>query len=538
MKTQTKLVLAQGGVTLAAVLLAGLVMAYLSGELSTTLIFYIVLATAIGLALAVWTTRPLARRLQRILEISQAWRRGNLSLRIDEDQTDEIGQLAEQLDLLVEHLEQNEQDLSELQERNTRLTDQVRALAVVEERNRLARELHDSVKQHLFSLAMTASAIRPRLETLEGVSEELIEMVNEVELAARTAQQETTRLIEDLRPGSLQERGLVATLNDYTLLFGAKEHLLVYLEVQGDEIPLHSSLGETLYRVAQEALHNVARHAQATRADLQLRFLPGEVTLSVRDNGIGFDTSQPHQGLGLANMQERLMAVGGRLVVKSRPGIGTTILAEIGLTRPADKLPDQVEKEELAFIPTIDNWGWLGQRLVIPVGQTWPWLLADLKHLRRPILEPNDVPISLLKRAGVLGLGKGYILQLGDQPRQRIRIRSSRRGYEWRCEAADWLLRDYGGITSRMVLLRNGQPLAAMQYRGRQMHSWCEIVFDGRGYRLSHVQNQNGRCHLIDHTGEELLWIESDGEPNIQLSRPLPLTLVLMVVVRAMEESK
>jgi len=187
----------------------------------------IVCAALVGLLLGAWASRRLARRLGRALEISRAWLRGNLSLRIADPTKDDLGLLAEQLDLLADHLEKDERDLDVLRERNARLSDQVRALAVVEERNRLARELHDSVKQHLFSLAMTASAIRARFDALQDVPDDLGEMVHEVETTAQAAQREMTRLIKDLRPGSIEEQGLAEALNDYTLLFGAQEHLLI-----------------------------------------------------------------------------------------------------------------------------------------------------------------------------------------------------------------------------------------------------------------------------------------------------------------------
>ncbi|MDY7078801.1 MAG: histidine kinase, partial [Chloroflexota bacterium] len=133
------------------------------------------------------------------------------------------------------------------------------------------RELHDSVKQHLFSLAMTAGGIRARFDALPDVPHDLAEMVSEVETTAQSAQQEMTRLVKDLRPASLQEQGLAEALNDYTLLFGAREHLLIYLDVQGNDALLPPSVAESLYRVAQEALHNVARHARATRVDVHPR---------------------------------------------------------------------------------------------------------------------------------------------------------------------------------------------------------------------------------------------------------------------------
>jgi len=350
-----KLTIAHAVVTLAAVLVAevgalgGLALVtrqpmftLLEWGLHVTLVA--VVAALVGLALGAWASRRLTRRLHRALEISQAWLRGNLSLRIADPALDDLGLLAEQANLLAEHLAQDEQDLDELRERNARLTDQVRALAVVEERNRLARELHDSVKQHLFSLAMTASGIRTRFDAMrerqQDVPPELAEMVHEVETTAQTAQREMTRLIQDLRPGSLEERGLAEALNDYTLLFGAREHVLIYLDVQGNDALLPPPVAESLYRVAQEALHNVARHARATRVDVHLRCIPEFVALTVRDNGIGFDTEQAaapggaHRGMGLTNMQERMLDVGGRLTVESQAGCGATVLAEVGLTQP------------------------------------------------------------------------------------------------------------------------------------------------------------------------------------------------------------
>ena len=281
MSLRHKLILAHGAVTLGAILVAEMialgVMALITGRPPVaessgwaTTILVMAIAALTGLLLGAWASRRLARRVQRALDISRAWLRGNLSLRIADPSGDDLGLLSEQLDLLAEHLEQDEQDLDTLRERNARLTDQVRALTVVEERNRLARELHDSVKQHLFSLAMTASGIRARFDTLPDVPDDLAEMVREVETTAQTAQREMTRLIEDLRPTPLREQGLAAALDDYTLLFGAREHLLIYLEMQGNDALLPAAVAEALYRVAQEALHNVARHARATRVDVHL----------------------------------------------------------------------------------------------------------------------------------------------------------------------------------------------------------------------------------------------------------------------------
>jgi len=541
MSLQHKLTLAHVVVTLGAILIAEgvaliLIAARPIGRLRFALV--IIAAALAGLLLGAWASRPVVRRAGRALEVSQAWLRGNLSLRIADPVSDDLGVLASQLDLLAEHLEKDEQDLDELRERNARLTDQVRALAVVEERNRLARELHDSVKQHLFSLAMTASAIRARFDALQNAPDELDEMVREVETTAQAAQREMTRLIKDLRPGSLQEQGLAMALNDYTLLFGAREHLLIYLEVQGNDALLPPSASEALYRVTQEALHNVARHARATRVDVRLRCIPEHVALTIRDNGIGFDTSQPRRGLGLANMEERMMTVGGALSVVSQIGIGTTVLAEVGLPHPLGTM----ELREIAGLdrdrpsPTIENWAWLGQRLVIPVGQIWPWLPADQMRLRRPLVDPSEELLMVRKDTGFLGLRRSCVLQWSQRRTPLVRVNQSRSGYEWESEGASWALRRIGGLSGRMVLTRNGQPLAAMQYQGRLLNTWSEIVYDGRGYRLSYVKGQPGCCVLVDEVGDELLTAVGGASPQIELHRPLPLPLLVMVTMRIVDE--
>jgi len=548
MNLQHRLALAHAAVTLAAVLIAEVMVLavlalithqplYAQPRWGLNVVLVTVIAAPIGLLLGAWASRRVARRLQRALEVSRAWLRGNLSLRITDPIADDLGLLAEQLDLLAEHLEQDEQDLDELRERNARLTDQVRALAVVEERNRLARELHDSVKQHLFSLVMTASAIRTRFDALRSVPDDLVEMVHEVETTAQTAQREMTRLIEDLRPGSLQERGLAAALNDYTLLFGAQEHVLVYLEVQGNDALLPPSVAEALYRVAQEALHNVARHARATRVDVHLRCIPEQVVLTIRDNGVGFDTSQARHGLGLANMQERMMAVGGRLTVESQPGIGTTVLAEAGLVYPLSAQTEITRLDKDRPNPMIENWPWLGQRLVIPVGQTWPWLPADQTHLRRPLVDSGEEPLRIKRDTGFLGLRRDYVLQLGQHRPPLIKVHHSKSGYEWESEGASWALRYVSGLSGRMVLTRNGQPLAAMQYQGRLLNTWSEIVYDGRGYRLSYVKGHPGKYVFVDEAGEELFTAESRDSFQIKLNRALPLPLLVMAAMRVVDET-
>ena len=516
-----------------------------------------VLVLLIGCLLGLWAGRPLVRRLRRTLEVCSAWLRGNLAQRISDPASDELAALNEQLDLLAEHLEQDEQDLNELREYNTRLGDQVRALAVDEERERLARELHDGVKQHLFSLSMTASAIRTRVEAMQAPVPELQEMVQDLETTSKTVQRELTRLIENLRPGSLEEKGLAAALNDYTLLFGAREHILAYLDVQGNDALLPPSVAESLYRVAQEALHNVARHARATRVDVQLRCLPEQVALVLRDNGIGFDTTQTHRGLGLGNMQDRMMAIGGRLTLESQLGAGTKVRAEVGLTQPLSLQPGASQPAQGRPKPTIKNWAWLGQRLVIPVGQTWPWLPADQVHLRQPLIEPGDQPLVVLHEHGFLTLGSHYRFE-SPAGGPTLRIYPHHTGYHWQWDRATWSLqrvRAPSGV-SRTVLTRNRQPLAALQSQGRLLNRWIEIVYDGRGYRLLPARrpfdpHSPGQCRseqrrppgaggggyvLQDRDQEDLIHIAEGAPLQATLCRTLPLPLLVAVLMQTINQ--
>lgn len=550
MKVWHTLTLTQAAVTAGSVLLTEVLglglLALRRGQITWGLHIGLVtfISAVVGLLLGALLNQPLTRRLRRMRDISQAWLRGNLALRILDPHADDVRQFADQLDALAEQLEEDEEDLGAMREHNARLTDQVRALAVVEERNRLARELHDSVKQHLFSLAMTASAIRTHFEALDRAPENvtptairaLVEMAREIETAAQHAQRETTRLIEDLRPGSLHEQGLAAALNDYTLLFGAQEHLLIYLEVLGDDKRLPHAVVEALYRVVQEALHNVARHAKATRVDVHLRCSAERVTLTIEDNGVGFDTTQGTRGLGLPNMQERMLNVGGRLTLESQTGIGTTVLAEAELPFVPTAMPSPTGAASDRPDLSIENWAWLGAKLEIPVGQTWPWLPADLRYLRGPLLEPDTTPLNCRRVPSFLGLGRAYTVTAGEQNILVARIHHSTSGFEWEAKDASWALRPIRGLSGRMVLRRNRQPLAAIQYQGRQMNTWSEIIYDGRGYRLAYAKGGAHTFTLADENGQELLSFKGNGAQQIALHRALPLPLLAMVTARIIDE--
>jgi hypothetical protein len=235
-------------------------------------------------------------------------------------------------------------------------------------------------------------------------------------------------------------------------------------------------------------------------------------------------------------------------MVESQVGIGTTVLAEVGLPHPVELFldPDASFDSEHARPdkdrpkPTIENWAWLGQKLVIPVGQTWPWLPADQVHLRRPLVEPTAEPLTVEKDAGPLGSRRDYVLRVlqpGQQRTRLIRVHHGRAGYRWKSQGTSWELRHMRDLSGGMVLTRNKQSLAAMQYQGRLLNTWSEIVYDGRGYRMSCLKDMPDNCVLVDEAGDEVLFAADLAAPQIMLRRPLPLPLLMMVAMRIVDES-
>jgi len=216
---------------------------------------------------------------------------------------------------------------------NARLYDQTREMAVMAERNRLARELHDSISQSLFSIVLTAEAAS-RLTSGNAPSGRAMSRVQEI---ARETLAEMRALIFELRPATLQERGLVYALSNHVELFRRRQgQVEVRFQVLGD-CRFNPDAELALYRIAQEALANVAKHAAATRVDVLLDLeRPDRVRLEVADYGRGFVPGEPtgRQTLGLTSMRERAENLGGWVTVTSVPGEGTRIVAELPVERP------------------------------------------------------------------------------------------------------------------------------------------------------------------------------------------------------------
>jgi signal transduction histidine kinase len=207
---------------------------------------------------------------------------------------------------------------------NARLYERSQRLAVLEERQRIARELHDSVSQALYGIGLGARTARTLLERNPGQAAEPLEYILSL---AEAGLAEMRALIFELRPDSLEREGLVAALHKQAAALRARHDLEVQTILdEGLDIPLEAQ--EALYRVAQEALNNVVKHARASEVIVRLEADRAQIALSLQDDGVGFDPAAEYPGhVGLHTMKERVERLGGVLLIESTLGRGTTVRA-------------------------------------------------------------------------------------------------------------------------------------------------------------------------------------------------------------------
>lgn len=274
----------------------------------------------------VWLSqRFLAHPIAQLLNGVRAVTAGNLGVSVTVTSNDELGELAASFNQMTVELNRRTHELAqtsaELQLKEAQLK-----VAALEERQRLARELHDSVSQALYGIALGARTAQIQLERDPA---RLAEPLDYILSLAEAGLSEMRALIFELRPESLQNEGLVVALTKQADALRARYKLNVITRF-ASEPDLALDVKEALYRIAQEALHNVARHAHATQVELSLHDADETLTLVVRDNGKGFDPAQKYPGhLGLKSMRERAAQIGGMLRIASQPGEGTMITVDV-----------------------------------------------------------------------------------------------------------------------------------------------------------------------------------------------------------------
>jgi signal transduction histidine kinase len=219
--------------------------------------------------------------------------------------------LAEQVGVIVE---------------NYRLRQRIQEMAVLQERQRLARDLHDSVSQSLYSLTLFARAGREAVE--DGDASRLSDNLENLETTALQALREMRLLLYELRPAALEQEGLARALD---LRFDTVERragIQVDYEIEGN-IDLPQPVETELYHISIEALNNTLKHAGAGRVSVCLCSRRDGLELKIADDGCGFDPAQPHSGLGLPSMRERVERLGGSLEILSSLGAGTQVTVHV-----------------------------------------------------------------------------------------------------------------------------------------------------------------------------------------------------------------
>jgi two-component system sensor histidine kinase UhpB len=285
---------------------------------------FLILALAIMLTLCVNLSmlqrrfRPLERLIDRIERIDPAEPTG-LEL-AGSDPVEEIDRLSHSFNRLLDRIEEERRRAGQLVMR-----------AQEEERRRLARDLHDEVNQAL-------TAILLRLEALaQDAPHERNSEVAELKRLVNQAMEELLNLARQLRPSALDDHGLEPAIDAQLKRFASRSGVEGRMRTEGDPATLGEDVQIAVYRVAQEALANVARHAGATCVEVDLEVEAERTELRVRDDGAGFDPAgitrasadAGGRGLGLQGMAERARLVGGELDVRSAPGGGTTVTLRI-----------------------------------------------------------------------------------------------------------------------------------------------------------------------------------------------------------------
>jgi signal transduction histidine kinase len=203
--------------------------------------------------------------------------------------------------------------------------------AVMEERSRLARELHDSVSQSLYSLTLFAETGRQLVE--KGDLENLRICFSEIVSSSQVILKEMRLLMFDLRPAALEEEGLLGALQKRLDSVEQRSGVKSELNVTGD-VKLSPLMEEGLYRIAQEALNNSLKYSSAQKVMIEINFVDETIEMEVSDDGIGFDTESILEkgGIGMTNMKERAAKLGGSLNISSTPGKGTNITLKVQQT--------------------------------------------------------------------------------------------------------------------------------------------------------------------------------------------------------------
>ncbi len=243
---------------------------------------------------------------------------------------------------LIRQYATNEQLTSDLRAKTLQQAGETAAQA---ERNRIARELHDSIKQQIFSISISAAAAKAHWQSAD--SADAHEAVEDIQRSAKEAQVEMQALLQQLRPTPLENTSLVDALRIQAQALGFRTGAQVHVEI--GELPGNERLlpgtQEAIFRLVQEAFANIAKHARAQTVWLTLQHVEQELRIVVRDDGQGFASAQASAGMGLNNLRERSRELHGQTEINSQPGQGTSVTITLPLLSSL-RSPEEEKRRE------------------------------------------------------------------------------------------------------------------------------------------------------------------------------------------------
>ncbi|MHC4534785.1 MAG: sensor histidine kinase [Planctomycetota bacterium] len=302
------------------------------------LLLLTVIGSFVGIAAAYLLTVTLTKPILTLVHVTRAVGNGDFQQRVHPRASDEIGQLCEAFNAMTENLEKSRsenaklwEDLKRKEQIRTQLLEQL-ITAQEEERKRIARELHDQTSQSLTSLLIGLKVI----ETTDSLAN-VQTLAPELRSVAAAILDEVHDLALELRPSILDDLGLVMALQRYVEEFARKLNIPVDYHTAGfEDNRLPPQMEIMIYRIIQEALTNVAKHAHPSNVSVLLEYRGQTVLAIVEDDGQGFDVAQVmnsgvKEKLGLYGMEERVALIRGTLTIESQPGTGTTVFVEAPL---------------------------------------------------------------------------------------------------------------------------------------------------------------------------------------------------------------
>lgn len=297
-------------------------------------LFALIIFLLVGAYFGIKGSYLIKGRLTDILLFVTTLRSGKITERIPIYEKDEIGLISEELNHLADYIQEQSNSLQRLADKKTSLAQSAHAAAVMEERQRLARDLHDVVSQQLFALSMMSSATLRLFEIDRDKAKTQLEEISKI---AANAQGEMRALLLHLRPIQLSDDRLCEGV--IKLLQELKGKTNLEFQASIDDIEhISKAAEEHLFRIIQEALSNILRHAEASKVKITLTEKENYIYLFIADNGKGFNPNRERiASYGLKTMRERCEEVGGVFNIRSKENEGTYIDIRIPFTRGEDE---------------------------------------------------------------------------------------------------------------------------------------------------------------------------------------------------------